>query len=96
MRSGTLLIMAQGLQCRAASQIQSQAEGPAVRAHATPFLELYLRYGLRDSGIREEHNASWFSHANTQANHSREQLAHDSLEMLIQWLKEGGNVGIHG
>ncbi|KAJ3518984.1 hypothetical protein NMY22_g13413 [Coprinellus aureogranulatus] len=46
-------------------------------------------------GIKEEHNASWFSHANQQANHSREQLAHDSLEMLIQWLKEGGNVGIH-
>jgi 6-phosphofructo-2-kinase/fructose-2,6-biphosphatase 2 len=31
-----------------------------------------------------------------EANHSREQLAQDSLEMLIQWLKEGGNVGIHG
>lgn len=46
-------------------------------------------------GIKEEHNASWFSHDNTQANHSREQLAQDSLEMLIKWLKEGGNVGIH-
>ena len=31
-----------------------------------------------------------------EANHTREQLAHDSLEMLIQWLKDGGNVGIHG
>ncbi|KAF5327775.1 hypothetical protein D9619_004559 [Psilocybe cf. subviscida] len=46
-------------------------------------------------GIREDHNASWFSHENMEANHSREQLAQDSLEMLIQWLKEGGNVGIH-
>ncbi|KAJ3494306.1 hypothetical protein NLJ89_g10837 [Agrocybe chaxingu] len=34
-------------------------------------------------------------HNNTEANLSREKLAHDSLEMLIQWLKDGGNVGIH-
>jgi 6-phosphofructo-2-kinase / fructose-2,6-biphosphatase 2 len=47
-------------------------------------------------GVKEEHNASWFSHQNAQANQSREQLAQDSLEMLIQWLKDGGNVGIHG
>lgn len=26
----------------------------------------------------------------------RDKLAEDSLEMLIQWLKNGGNVGIHG
>lgn len=26
----------------------------------------------------------------------REQLAEESLDMLIQWLKDGGNVGIHG
>ncbi|KAH9481486.1 6-phosphofructo-2-kinase/fructose-2,6-bisphosphatase 1 [Psilocybe cubensis] len=46
-------------------------------------------------GIQEDHTASWFSHDNTEANQSREQLAQDSLEMLIQWLKDGGNVGIH-
>ncbi|KAF8952489.1 6-phosphofructo-2-kinase-domain-containing protein [Flammula alnicola] len=46
-------------------------------------------------GIKEDHTASWFSHENEQGNLSREQLAQDSLEMLIQWLKEGGNVGIH-
>jgi 6-phosphofructo-2-kinase/fructose-2,6-biphosphatase 2 len=49
----------------------------------------------QQSGIKEDHTASWFSHANTQANESRERLAHDSLDMLIQWLKDGGNVGIH-
>jgi len=47
-------------------------------------------------GIKEEHTASWFSHENAEANVSREKLALDSLEMLIQWLKEGGNVAIHG
>ena len=26
----------------------------------------------------------------------RDKLASDSLEMLIQWLKDGGNVGILG
>jgi 6-phosphofructo-2-kinase/fructose-2,6-biphosphatase 2 len=48
------------------------------------------------SGVKEEHTASWFSHDNQSANESREKLAQDSLEMLIAWLKEGGNVGIHG
>jgi 6-phosphofructo-2-kinase / fructose-2,6-biphosphatase 2 len=46
--------------------------------------------------VREDHTASFFSHNNEEANRRREQLAEDSLEMLIQWLKEGGNVGIHG
>ncbi|KAF9000715.1 6-phosphofructo-2-kinase-domain-containing protein [Cyathus striatus] len=49
----------------------------------------------QQSGIKEDHTASWFSHDNAQANESRERLAQDSLEMLIQWLREGGNVGIH-
>ena len=26
----------------------------------------------------------------------REQLAEESLEMLISWLRKGGNVAIHG
>ncbi|KAF8270376.1 bifunctional 6-phosphofructo-2-kinase/fructose-2,6-bisphosphate 2-phosphatase [Lactarius quietus] len=47
------------------------------------------------SGVQEDHTASYFSHGNADANRRREQLAHDSLEMLIQWLKDGGNVGIH-
>ncbi|KAI9434023.1 bifunctional 6-phosphofructo-2-kinase/fructose-2,6-bisphosphate 2-phosphatase [Lactarius indigo] len=47
------------------------------------------------SGVKEDHTASYFSHGNAEANRRREQLAHDSLEMLIQWLKDGGNVGIH-
>jgi 6-phosphofructo-2-kinase/fructose-2,6-biphosphatase 2 len=47
------------------------------------------------SGVREDHTASYFSHNNADATRSREQLAEDSLEMLIQWLKDGGNVGIH-
>ncbi|CAA7268194.1 unnamed protein product [Cyclocybe aegerita] len=32
--------------------------------------------------IKEDHNAAWFSHDNTEANLSREKLAQDSLEML--------------
>lgn len=46
--------------------------------------------------MREDHTASYFSHNNEEGTRLREQLAEDSLEMLIQWLKEGGNVGIHG
>nr|VWO99091.1 GTP-binding protein RHO1 [Ganoderma boninense] len=47
------------------------------------------------SGKREDHTASYFSHGNVEATKLRDKLASDSLEMLIHWLKEGGNVGIH-
>ncbi|GJJ12489.1 hypothetical protein Clacol_006731 [Clathrus columnatus] len=47
------------------------------------------------SGIKEDHGAEYFSHDNQEATRLRDKLAEDSLEMLIQWLKEGGNVGIH-
>ncbi len=48
------------------------------------------------SGVKEDHTASYFSHNNAEATRLRDQLAADSLEMLIRWLKDGGNVGIHG
>jgi 6-phosphofructo-2-kinase/fructose-2,6-biphosphatase 2 len=41
---------------------------------------------IPSSGIKERHEATEFY----------DKLAADSLEMLIQWLKEDGNVGIHG
>jgi 6-phosphofructo-2-kinase/fructose-2,6-biphosphatase 2 len=47
-------------------------------------------------GAKPNHSASYFSHDNKEATESREKLASDSLDMLIAWLKEGGNVGIHG
>ncbi|KIJ27860.1 hypothetical protein M422DRAFT_190528 [Sphaerobolus stellatus SS14] len=47
------------------------------------------------SGVQENHSAEYFSHDNKEANQLRDKLAEDCLEMLIQWLKEGGNVGIH-
>ncbi|KAI0807025.1 bifunctional 6-phosphofructo-2-kinase/fructose-2,6-bisphosphate 2-phosphatase [Fomes fomentarius] len=53
------------------------------------------RQKAQQSGKREDHTASYFSHDNVEATRLRDQLATDSLEMLIQWLKEGGNVGIH-
>ncbi|EIN07624.1 bifunctional phosphatase [Punctularia strigosozonata HHB-11173 SS5] len=53
------------------------------------------RQKQRQSGIHEDHTASYFSHENAEATKIRDQLARDSLEMLIQWLKDGGNVGIH-
>jgi hypothetical protein len=56
----------------------------------------YLHTHPPRSGVREDHTASYFSHDNADATRSRDQLASDSLEMLIQWLKDGGNVGIHG
>ncbi|CCM05332.1 uncharacterized protein FIBRA_07546 [Fibroporia radiculosa] len=47
------------------------------------------------TGQRGSHNADYFSHQNAEATKLRDKLAEDSLEMLIQWLKDGGNVGIH-
>ena len=55
-----------------------------------------LLLNLSRSGIREDHTASYFSHENVEATRLRDKLAADSLEMLIQWLKDGGNVGILG
>lgn len=48
------------------------------------------------SGVKEDHTANYFSHGNEHATKLRDQLANESLDMLIQWLKDGGNVGIHG
>ncbi|KAK7676133.1 hypothetical protein QCA50_007887 [Cerrena zonata] len=53
------------------------------------------RQKAQQSGQREDHTASYFSHDNVEATKLRDQLASDSLEMLIQWLHSGGNVGIH-
>ncbi|KAH9946407.1 bifunctional 6-phosphofructo-2-kinase/fructose-2,6-bisphosphate 2-phosphatase [Epithele typhae] len=53
------------------------------------------RQKAQQSGKREDHTASYFSHDNSEATRIREELANDSLEMLIKWLKDGGNVGIH-
>ena len=48
------------------------------------------------SGVKEAHTADFFSYNNEEKTKERDKLAEDSLEMLIQWLKDGGNVGIHG
>ncbi|EIM90533.1 bifunctional 6-phosphofructo-2-kinase/fructose-2,6-bisphosphate 2-phosphatase [Stereum hirsutum FP-91666 SS1] len=53
------------------------------------------RQKKQESGIKEDHTAAYFSHDNVEATRLRDQLANDSLEMLIAWLKQGGNVGIH-
>ncbi|KAG6335222.1 hypothetical protein ID866_3867 [Astraeus odoratus] len=44
------------------------------------------------SGIQEDHTSTYFSHNNAEATKVREKLAEDSLEMLINWLKKGGNM----
>ncbi|KAJ7221022.1 6-phosphofructo-2-kinase-domain-containing protein [Mycena haematopus] len=49
----------------------------------------------QQSGIKEDHSAVFFSSSNAEGTLSRDRLAEDSLEMLITWLKAGGNVGIH-
>jgi 6-phosphofructo-2-kinase / fructose-2,6-biphosphatase 2 len=48
------------------------------------------------TGKKEVHSASFFSNQNDEATKQREILAEESLEMLISWLHEGGNVAIHG
>ncbi|TFY65678.1 hypothetical protein EVG20_g5410 [Dentipellis fragilis] len=53
------------------------------------------RIKKQQSGVKVDHTASYFSFDNVQGTRDRDQLAQDSLEMLIHWLKEGGNVGIH-
>src|ERR1700722_1098019 len=73
---------------------KSQAESSTVRDHYSCLCAFCIVYSR--SGVREDHTASFFNHNNVEATIRREKLAEDSLEMLIAWLKEGGNVGIHG
>lgn len=47
-------------------------------------------------GEKTDHSADYFSANNADAKASREQLAEESLESLIAWLKKEGNVGIMG
>ncbi|KAK4685858.1 hypothetical protein P7C73_g4283, partial [Tremellales sp. Uapishka_1] len=54
------------------------------------------RSSLQQGEKKQDHSAQYFSHANAEASASREQLAVESLDSLIAWLKQGGNVGIHG
>ena len=83
-----------GLQRWAAEKIQSEAE--STRVLASIYRSCSQSIDFSRSGIREDHTASYFSHENVEATKLRDKLASDSLEMLIQWLKDGGNVGILG
>jgi 6-phosphofructo-2-kinase/fructose-2,6-biphosphatase 2 len=42
------------------------------------------------------HGEKYFDHSDAEAKRVREQLAEESLDTLIDWLKREGNVGIHG
>jgi len=83
-----------GVQRWAAKKVQSEAE--STRVPASVHCWRFQLIDLSRSGIREDHTASYFSHDNIEATKLRDKLASDSLEMLIQWLKDGGNVGILG
>lgn len=48
------------------------------------------------SGVKEDQSANFFDSNNEKAQRERENMASDCLESLIDWLKAGGNVGIHG
>lgn len=61
-----------------------------------PGLADELGYDYSREGVKEDHTASYFSHSNQSATQTRDSIAEESLEMLIDWLKKGGNVGIHG
>ncbi|TIB71633.1 hypothetical protein E3Q23_03704 [Wallemia mellicola] len=47
------------------------------------------------TGAKDDHSASFFNPNNADAMGMRETMANDCLEHLIDWLKQGGNVGIH-
>lgn len=49
-----------------------------------------------ESGRKEDQSANFFDNSNAEAAKARERMASECLEDLIKWLKEGGNVGIHG
>jgi 6-phosphofructo-2-kinase/fructose-2,6-biphosphatase 2 len=50
----------------------------------------------QQGGEKVDHSADYFSASNEKGQAIREQLASESLESLISWLKKEGNVGIMG
>lgn len=50
----------------------------------------------KTSGKKADQSSNFFDAANPEASKAREAMAAECLEDLIKWLKEGGNVGIHG
>jgi len=50
---------------------------------------------LEETGKKADQSANFFDCSNDDAKAVREALAAECLENLIDWLKEGGNVGIH-
>ncbi|WVO21152.1 uncharacterized protein IAS62_002458 [Cryptococcus decagattii] len=52
------------------------------------------RSALQAGKGKVDHSATYFSHSNAEATKKREELAEESLEALIAWLKKEGNVGI--
>lgn len=83
-----------GVQRWTAEKVKSETESTRVLASACRLC--FQGTDLARSGVCEDHTASYFSHDNVEATRIRDKLASDSLEMLIQWLKDGGNVGILG
>lgn len=52
------------------------------------------RSALQAGQGKVDHSATYFSHSDAEATKKREELAEESLESLISWLKKEGNVGI--
>ncbi|ORX40594.1 6-phosphofructo-2-kinase/fructose-2,6-bisphosphatase bifunctional enzyme [Kockovaella imperatae] len=52
------------------------------------------RAAAQSGGDKADHTAVFFNHSNEEGNKARTQLASESLEALIAWLKAEGNVGI--
>ncbi|GMK56261.1 hypothetical protein CspeluHIS016_0301010 [Cutaneotrichosporon spelunceum] len=52
------------------------------------------REKAKHGGGKADHSATFFSDSNADAKATREQLAGESLDSLIAWLKKEGNVGI--
>ena len=88
------MISTPGVQRWTAEKVESETESTRVLESARRWC--FQSADLARSGVREDHTASYFSHDNVEATKMRDKLASDSLEMLIRWLKDGGNVGILG
>lgn len=50
----------------------------------------------KTSGKKADQSSNFFDANNPEASKAREAMAAECLEDLIKWLKDGGNVGIHG
>ena len=72
------------------------AQEPGLPSNREQTQRRHARLTFSSGEGKQDHTAVFFNHSNEEGNKARTQLATETLESLIDWLKAEGNVGIMG